>query len=112
MITSGPVPPDPGRVLESQRMRQLIKDLAQQFDVVVLDSPPILVVNDAIILAGYVDSSVFILESGRTTRRTLSQAIDLLKQARIQPAGILLNKLKTGRSGYYYSYYRTDYYKT
>jgi capsular exopolysaccharide synthesis family protein len=112
LITSGPVPPDPGYAIESQRMIQLIKDLTQQYDVVVLDSPPILVVNDAIILAGYVDSSVFILESGRTTRRTLSQAIDLLKQARIQPAGMLLNKLKTGRSGYYYAYYRTDYYKT
>lgn len=111
LITSGPVPPDPGYVIESQRMIQLIKDLTQQFDVVVLDSPPILVVNDAIILAGYVDSLVFIMESGRTTRRVLSQAIDLLKQARIQ-AGMLLNKLKTGRSGYYYSYYRTDYYKT
>ena len=112
LITSGPVPPDPGSVLESQRIRQLIKDLTQQYDVVILDSPPILVVNDAIILAGYVDSSVFILESGRTTRRTLSQAKDLLKQARIEPAGLLLNKLKTGRSGYYYTYYSTDYYKT
>ena len=112
LITSGPVPPDPGYAIESQRMIQLIKDLTQQYDVVVLDSSPILVVNDAIILAGYVDSSVFILESGRTTRRTLSQAKDLLKQARIQPAGMILNKLKTGRSGYYYAYYRTDYYKT
>ena len=112
LITSGPVPPDPGYAIESQRMIQLIKDLTQQYDVVILDSPPILVVNDAIILAGYVDSSVFILESGRTTRRALSQAKDLLKQARIKPAGMLLNKLKTGRSGYYYAYYSTDYYKT
>lgn len=111
ILASGPVPPDPGGMVESEKMRQLVKDLTQQYDIVILDSPPVLVANDAIILAGYVDSSVFIIESGRTTRRALFQAKDLLKQARIQPASIL-NKLKTGRSGYYYSYYRTDYYKT
>jgi capsular exopolysaccharide synthesis family protein len=111
ILASGPIPPDPGGMVESEKMRQLVKDLTQQYDIVILDSPPVLVANDAIILAGYVDSSVFIIESGRTTRRALFQAKDLLKQARIQPAGMLLNKLKTGRSGYY-SYYRTDYYKT
>ncbi|GAJ03886.1 unnamed protein product, partial [marine sediment metagenome] len=96
--------PDPGRIVESEKMKQLIDDLAQQYDIVILDSPPILVVNDAIVLAGYADGSIVILESGKITQRALSQARELLMQANIQPTGAILNKFRIERGGYYYYY--------
>ena len=109
LLTSGPVPPDPGGIIESAKMRQLIKDLAQQYDTIIFDSCPILISNDAIVIAGYVDSSILVLESGRTTQRALSQARELLKQANIQPIGAVLNKFRIRGGGYYY--YNTGYYK-
>jgi tyrosine-protein kinase Etk/Wzc len=112
LLTSGPVPPDPGRMLESAKLRQLIKDLTEQYDTIILDSPPVLIVNDAIVIAGYVDSLILVLESGKTSRRALSQTRELLSQANIQPSGVVLNKFKIGRGGYYYSYYyKSGYYK-
>ena len=111
LLTSGPVPPDPGRMVESAKMARLIKNLAQQYDIVILDSPPILVANDAIVLAGYVDTSILILESGKITRRALSQAEELLKRANIQPVGAILNKSKIEKGSYYYYYYKSPYCK-
>lgn len=111
VLTSGPIPPDPGRMVESTKMRQLIKDLAKQYDIVILDSPPVLVVNDPIMLAGYVDGTILVLESHKLTRRALSQARELLKSANIQPVGVTLNKFKIERGGYYYYYYKSGYYE-
>ena len=111
LLTSGPVPPDPGRLVESAKMKQLIKDLGQQYDIVILDSPPILLSNDVVMMAGYVDSSIMIMESGKTSMRAFSQARELLKQANIEPIGIILNKVRIERSGYHYYYYKSGYQK-
>ena len=112
LLTSGPIPPDPGCMVESAKLKQLIRKLTKQYDIVILDSPPILVANDSIVMAGYVDTSVLILESERTTKRALSQVMERLKQADIQLVGTIINKLRIGRSGYnYYYYYHADYYK-
>ncbi len=111
LLPSGPVPPDPGSIVESEKMKQLVDDLCQQYDMVILDSPPILVANDAIVLAGYADSSVLILESGKTTRRALSQARELIKQGNVQLLGSILNKFSLGMGRYYYYYnYKNGYY--
>ncbi len=112
LLTSGPVPPDPARLVESAKMKQLIKDLGQQYDIIILDSPPALMANDAIMLAGYVDISILILESGKVTRRAFSEAEELFKRANVQPVVAILNKVKIERGGYYYHYYYKDsYYK-
>ncbi len=112
LLPSGPVPPDPGRMIESAKMGQLIKDLARQHDTVILDSPPILVTNDPIVLARHVDSSIVVLEGGKTTRRAFSQAREFLEQANIELIGVILNKLKLQRGEYYYyHYYRSSYYE-
>lgn len=111
VLTSGPIPPDPGRIVESEKMRQLIKDVSQRYDFVILDTPPVLIANDAIVLTGYVDGVVLILESRKITSPALSQARELLKQAHIQPIGTILNKFRIERGGYYYYYYKSSYYK-
>lgn len=107
LLASGPTPPDPGQMIESSKLRELIKYLAQKYDFIILDTPPVLSKNDAVLLSGYVDDSVLILGSGETTRSALSHVRDLLKQANIQLIGTILNKFRMERGGYYsyYGYY-------
>lgn len=110
VLTSGPVPLDPGRLIESQKMQQLIKELIQKYDLIILDAPPVLIANDAVVLAGYVDSSILVLESKKITSPNLTQALALLNQSNIQPLGAILNKVMI-ESGGYYNYYKRQYYK-
>lgn len=110
VLTSGPIPLDPGRLLESQKMQQLIKELIQKYDLIIFDSPPVLIVHDAVVLAGYVDGSILVLESRKITLPALTQALALLSQANIQPIGAILNKVRIERGGYY-NYYKSGYYK-
>jgi len=111
VLCSGPVPPDPARLVESEKMRQLIQELSDQYDTVILDSPPVLVANDAIVLAGCVDAPLAVIESGRETRQALSQEKDVMEHANIQSLGAVLNKFSLGMGRYYYYYnYKNGYY--
>ncbi|MBN2373246.1 polysaccharide biosynthesis tyrosine autokinase [bacterium] len=105
LLCSGPIPPDPGLLTESDKMKELVKGLKDRFDFVILDTPPILAANDARILAGYTDALVLVLESRKVTHRAFSQALEFLKQANIRPLGMLLNKLAIGKITYYYNYH-------
>jgi len=108
VLSSGPVPPDPGSMVESEKIRHLIRDLSVHYDVVLLDTPPILAANDALVLAKDADATLLVLESERITHRVLSLCLDLLRHAGIHPAGAILNKYKIKRRGTYYRYYRTN----
>ena len=113
LLSSGPVPPDPGRMVESKRMRQLIEDLSRQYDSILLDTPPILVASDSIALAEYADAAILVLESEKVTRQAFTQVQELLRGAQIKLSGVLLNKFKIMRESYYYYYhYKGGDYKT
>ncbi|MDL1967042.1 MAG: polysaccharide biosynthesis tyrosine autokinase [Deltaproteobacteria bacterium] len=99
LLTSGPIPHDPGRLIESNKMKHLIGELTEQYDMVIIDSPPVLVANDAIILAGYVDGSIGILESEKLTLKAFYQLKDFLIQANVYLIGMILNKFKLGTDG-------------
>jgi polysaccharide biosynthesis transport protein len=99
LLSAGSPPPDPGQMIESDRMRQLISDLSRQYDIVILDSSPLLLSNDAILLAQYVDASILVLESGRISHNSFSRTIEHLKNANIQIAGVIVNKAVERRRG-------------
>jgi polysaccharide biosynthesis transport protein len=108
LLSSGPVPPDPGSMVESEKIRQLIRDLSPDYDVVLLDTPPILAAGDAVVLAKDADAMLLVLESERITRRSLSQCLDLLKRAGVHPAGAILNKYRIMQRSTYYRYYNAN----
>lgn len=112
LLSSGPTPTDPARLVESLRLRQMLLDLRKQFDVVVVDTPPVLAVNDAMVIARAVDGMVLVVESGRTTRKMLSDLRERFESSGIEPLGVVLNKMDYYASGYgsYYRVYR-QYYK-
>ena len=96
----------PGDLLDSERLNQLIHGLKQVFDIVIVDSAPVLAVSDAAIVANAVNSVVFVVGSG-TSREVAQQAIERLSSGRAQILGVVLNKAKSESSVYYDTYYAT-----
>lgn len=113
VLPSGPAPPNPAELVGSERMAELCKELAVRFKHIVIDSPPVLVVTDATVMAGLVDGVVLIAESGKTHRAGLMRTRAILENAGAQILGVVLNKLDFSKEGYYgygYGYYYYSHY--
>ena len=105
VLSSGPLPPNPAELLESEHMDELIEALKEEADVVVFDSPPALMLADAGILASKLDATVLVAESGQITYRALSDMERVFGIARANVVGVVLNKLRVTGGDYYYYYY-------
>lgn len=108
MLAGGPQPPNPSELLASEALRALIADLREAYDYVVIDSPPLLPVTDAAVLARATDGALLVVRSGRTTTDQVAQAADNLAKADAKLFGVVAvaNKpVKKGRAGYYGAYY-------
>lgn len=107
VLSSGPLPPNPAELVGSTQMKALLEQLKAHADMVIIDSPPLLAVADASILATQVDSTMLVLESGRTRSKICQRGQAVLAQVGIKPIGVVLNKYEPqqDKSGYYYYYY-------
>ncbi|WP_099330702.1 CpsD/CapB family tyrosine-protein kinase [Priestia aryabhattai] len=104
MLTSGPIPPNPSELLSSNQMEEILKEMKQQFDMVIFDTPPILAVADAQILANQVDASILVVSSGKTDKEAALKAKELLFNAKSKLLGVVLNNRKVESGNYYYYY--------
>jgi succinoglycan biosynthesis transport protein ExoP len=96
---------NPTELLAGQRMRAVVADLSERFDLVLIDSPPVLPVADAMILSGYVDAVLLVVAAGQTRRAELRRTVGKLAQAGAPVAGAVLNKAAAqGDYGYYGGY--------
>lgn len=102
LLTSGGRPPNPAELLGSERMGRLLTQLNDLADVVIYDSPPVLAVTDATVLANRVDGVILVIELGRTRFDAASQAILNLQQAKAHLLGSILNRVPTKKGRYYY----------
>ncbi|UCD87483.1 MAG: polysaccharide biosynthesis tyrosine autokinase [Desulfobacterales bacterium] len=107
IISSGPPFPDAGVLIESGEVGSLLSELTTRFDMVIMDSAPVLVKSDPLVLAKHVDGSIIVIESERTTRRAARELVDILANAHIKPLGFILNKfsMKKGKQLYHQYYY-------
>jgi len=105
ILPSGPIPPNPAELLQSSLMKQLIEDLEVRCDIVIFDSPPTLLVADAMLLAAEVDAAVIVTEAGGVTRKEVQHVRDTLQMARARILGVILNKVAEVPGAYYYNYY-------
>jgi succinoglycan biosynthesis transport protein ExoP len=113
VLTAGPIPPNPQELLGSQRMEELLRRLEEEADIVVLDTPPTLVVSDANVLAARASGVLMVVNAGKTRRAAVRQAVEGLRKVGANVLGCVLNMVSTrgGRSSYYYSsYYYSHYY--
>ena len=111
-ITAGKVPPNPSELLTSERMKTLLSNLAHgPFDWIVIDTPPVLAVTDAVVVAPLVSGVVFVIGAEMTRRRLAERAIGTVVSARPRQVAVVLNKVDFVRNKYYYSRYYGHQYK-
>lgn len=112
IITSGPLPPSPTELLSSNRMRQLIEELSERFDLVLLDSPPVLGLADSPLLAALVDGVIIVIQSDRSRRGSLKASLRRLRNMRNNILGAVLTKFDPNdMSNRYSEYYGYNYYQ-
>lgn len=107
VLTSGTIPPNPSELLQSQAMRELLDRARKEFDVIVIDTPPLLPVTDAALIAAQADGALVVVRHGRTTRDQLRLSMDRLEAVDAKALGVVLNMVPPrGRdqSGYGYGY--------
>lgn len=106
IITCGTIPPNPSELLGSERMSQTLQDLVERFDLVIIDTPP-MIVSDAQILSGKVDGVIFVVIPGQTRAIAALRPIEELNRIGSHVLGIVANKIPKSRSDYYggYNYY-------
>ncbi|HUK56994.1 MAG TPA: polysaccharide biosynthesis tyrosine autokinase [Nitrospiria bacterium] len=109
VLTSGPIPPNPAELLGSQRMRDLIGELGRKFDRIVIDSPPLVPVTDATLLATLCDGVVLVVKESRTTKRLAIEARRRLADAKARLLGVVLNDVDLKKDGYHYDSYSRYY---
>jgi capsular exopolysaccharide synthesis family protein len=111
-ITAGRTPPNPSELLSSERMKTLLTNLAHgPFNWIIIDTPPVLAVTDAVILAPMVAGVTFVIGAEMTRRRLAERAIDIVMQSRPRYAAVVLNKVNFAKNKYYYSRYYGHQYK-
>ena len=104
VLASGPIPPNPTELLQSQATAKLLAELRTMFDLVIIDAPPLLPVADAAILAREVDGAIVVVHYGRTTKDQLQSAHNRLNAVDARVLGVAMNMSpKQGLSGYGYS---------
>ncbi|HXG70788.1 MAG TPA: polysaccharide biosynthesis tyrosine autokinase [Gemmatimonadaceae bacterium] len=109
-MTAGRIPPNPAELLGSVRCRDFVESLKGHFDWVILDSPPIMAVTDAALLAHYATGVVFVVGAEMTSRHAAKRALEQLETANARFVGAILNRVDLERNAYYYSqYYRREY---
>jgi capsular exopolysaccharide synthesis family protein len=122
---SGPIPPNPAELIETDQMKKFIEKAKKEYDYIIIDTPPVAIVTDTLLLAPYVDVNLFIVRQRYTSRNTLDMIEQLNKHGELKNMAILINDINL--SGYYgygmrygythgygysygYNYYGSNYY--
>ena len=111
VITSGGLPPNPAELLTSQKMIDILDRLNQDFDIILIDTPPVLTVTDAAALAPAMDGVILVAKPGSTKLSTFQQSLVQLRSVGARVLGVVLNEVNpTSRKyGYYYNRYYSKY---
>ena len=112
LLPSGPTPPNPAELLNSQRMKDFLKAARERYDMVIVDVPPMLEVTDTQVISHDLDAVVLVVKQGQTQKLGAKRAVELLKMAHANLLGYVMNDITSGgNAGYGYGYgygYGTD----
>jgi protein-tyrosine kinase len=106
VVTSGPLPPNPAELVGSNRMRESLETGVTDFDMVLLDSPPVVSVADAVALASFTDGVVLVVQTGKVPHEVIRRAAGNIQAVKGRILGVVMNAVNLKRDGYYYDYYR------
>jgi succinoglycan biosynthesis transport protein ExoP len=111
LLPCGPIPPNPAELISSEKMKRLLTDMADRYDHIILDSPPLMNVTDPVILSTMVDGVILVVHGGKSTRDVVRRARHDLDAVNAKVFGVVLNNVDLRREGYdnyyYYRYYST-----
>ena len=105
---SGPVPPNPAELIDTPEMKQLLETAGNEFDFIVIDTPPVAVVVDSLLLAQFADVNIFVVRQNYSSKDSLLLANDLQKRPEINGLGLVVNDVSHG-SSYSLGKYRYSY---
>jgi polysaccharide biosynthesis transport protein len=110
VLPCGPLPPNPAEILMTHRFETVLAELAKRFDRIILDSPPMNVVTDAVVLSKQTDGVILVAHADKTLREELKRSAKQIKAVDGKIFGVIVNAIEPDqRSGYYYSYYGYSY---
>ena len=104
VLTAGKVPPNPSEMLGSKAMSNLLDELSNIYDVIILDSPPVLAVTDAQILSTKIDGTILVIRGEKTKKDTVLAAKEVLTKVNANILGTVLNGGNKNKDNYYYHY--------
>ncbi|HMH52738.1 MAG TPA: polysaccharide biosynthesis tyrosine autokinase [Candidatus Acidoferrum sp.] len=110
IIESGPIPANPSELLSTPAMATFLREVREEYDVILIDTPPVLPVTDSAIVAGQADGVVLVYQAGKVGRLVLKRAKAHLETARASVLGVVLNDVQSEIAGYTYAHYYTHYY--
>jgi capsular exopolysaccharide synthesis family protein len=105
VLTSGPLPPNPSELLGAHKMKSLLAHLRQEYDTVVVDTPPVGTISDALVLSPECDGVVVVVQAGGLPREVVQRCKARLDSANARLLGVVLNKVDIEREKQYYYYY-------
>ncbi len=106
LLPSGRLPPSPSEILDTDRTSFLISNLKKRFDVIIIDTPPMLPASDALILALHADGVLLLVKAGMVNREMIKKVVEQLRLTQANLLGIVLNDVDTKREGYYKYYHK------
>ncbi|MCE5324013.1 polysaccharide biosynthesis tyrosine autokinase [bacterium] len=109
-LTSGPLPPHPTEILNSQQSRALFKKLAEMYDTIVIDCPPCVGLSDIQVISTIADGMLLVVSMNHTLRPHLYMTMRMLAQVKAPLIGLIINRIEMRRRGHGYYYYYGDYY--
>ncbi|NLX14543.1 MAG: polysaccharide biosynthesis tyrosine autokinase [Phycisphaerales bacterium] len=109
VLNSGPIPPNPAELLAGGYMGQFLKEVAERYEQVIIDGPPVLLLSDALVLAGSVDGVILVCRAKVSQRGTVLRAREQLEQVNSRILGAVLNAVQVARGGYYREQIRSYY---
>jgi capsular exopolysaccharide synthesis family protein len=109
VLPCGPLPPNPAELIMTNRFEAVLAELGKRFDRIILDSPPIQAVTDAVVLSRRTDGVIFVVRAGKTMREELKRSSRQIRDVGGAIFGVIVNEFDTTQRGayYYYSYYGT-----
>ena len=108
-ITAGPVPPNASELVLNARVDQLFNEIKDQYDFIIIDTPPLLLISDSLVLLSKVDLGIFVLNTEKATKAGIRHLEDILLMNNLRKNALILNNIKQKRWKYYYGKYAYRY---
>ncbi len=104
LLASGPIPPNPADLLSTGRFSAIVREASAQFDLIIIDAPPVIGLADAPLIASMCKDVMFVVESGKTRTSIAREALSKLNSAGAHIVGVTITKSVEGRNAYGYGY--------